>query len=207
MSQDISTTTSKLKLNGTVINKCWPVRRAMVVVIILLHALITINFAANWSQTHSSFIKNGQNFWTICLGLNNGHVASWEMGIPASMSSIITDFFMVCMAPQRIIHISSSLFQLKIWYCWMVWGRRWLVVLPPIPFLISATGKVFDLIYSLGISNLICSGEDHCSILSVLLHQCTRSCNILNALHTLSSGDDTMVHAAHHLPNFDGCRS
>ncbi len=66
-----------------------------------------------------------------------------------------------------------------------------------------ATGKVFNLIYSFGISNLICgSGKDHCSILSVLhQYQYTRSCNIpnnFNTLHILCLGDDTMVHAAHH---------
>ncbi len=40
--------------NGTVINKYWPIQRALVVIIILLHALITINFAANWSYNSSS---------------------------------------------------------------------------------------------------------------------------------------------------------
>ncbi|PBK94984.1 hypothetical protein ARMGADRAFT_910165, partial [Armillaria gallica] len=36
-----------------------------------------------------------------------------------------------------------------IWCCWMVWGRRWSIVLFPIVSLISATGKMTDLIYSL----------------------------------------------------------
>ncbi|PBK81483.1 hypothetical protein ARMGADRAFT_1171383 [Armillaria gallica] len=109
-------------------NKCWPIRRAMVVVIILLHALITINFATTWSRIHSSFIKHGQTFSAIYLGLNNSHAASWEIGIPASMSSIITDLYMI-------------------WCCWMVWGRRWLVVLPPVLSLISATVAKIILVY------------------------------------------------------------
>ncbi|PBK95002.1 hypothetical protein ARMGADRAFT_1164511 [Armillaria gallica] len=109
-------------------NKCWPIRRAMVVVIILLHALITINFAATWSRIHSSFIKNGHFFETVYLRLNNDHAASLEMGIPAFMSAIITDFYMI-------------------WCCWMVWGRCWLVVLPPILSLISATVAKITVVY------------------------------------------------------------
>ncbi|PBK58407.1 hypothetical protein ARMSODRAFT_1091220 [Armillaria solidipes] len=103
------------------INKCWPIRRAMVFAIILLHALITINFAANWSFLQSAFIENGQNFWTVALRLNSSTEAVyWETGITSSMSAMITDLYMI-------------------WCCWMVWGRRWLVVLLPTLSLISAT--------------------------------------------------------------------
>ncbi len=83
-------------VNGTVINKCWPIRRAMVIVIILLHALITINFSATWSYIHSAFIQNGQNFWTVYLKLNSADQAvTWEMGITASIGTILTDLYMV----------------------------------------------------------------------------------------------------------------
>ncbi|PBK81514.1 hypothetical protein ARMGADRAFT_778905 [Armillaria gallica] len=111
------------------INKCWPIRRAMVVVVILLHALITVNFAAAWSIIRSGFIENGQNFWTVYLKLaSETHVTYyWEAGIAASMSTILTDLFMI-------------------WCCRMVWGRRWLIVLLPILFLISATvSKIVDI--------------------------------------------------------------
>ncbi|KAK0238230.1 hypothetical protein EDD85DRAFT_952409 [Armillaria nabsnona] len=101
-------------------NKCWPIRRALVVVIILLHALITINFAANWLYICSAFIDNGKT--------------SLEAGIAASMSTILTDLYII-------------------WCCWTVWGRCWPAVLLPILSLISATGKVSDLIYSFHISN------------------------------------------------------
>ncbi len=47
----------------------------------------------------------------------------------------------------------------------MVWGRRWVVVLLPILSLICATGKVSDLIYSLDMTNLLCSDKNHYSIL------------------------------------------
>ncbi|SJL18465.1 uncharacterized protein ARMOST_22054 [Armillaria ostoyae] len=119
---------SKLKLNGTVINKCWPIRRGLVVVIILLHALITISFAANWSLLRSPFIEHGQNFWTVFSTFNNGTIAIFVVGgITSSLSTIITDSYMI-------------------WCCWMVWGRRWVVVLIPILFLISATVlKIIDI--------------------------------------------------------------
>ncbi|KAK0238211.1 hypothetical protein EDD85DRAFT_1005822 [Armillaria nabsnona] len=104
------------------INKCWPIRRAMVVVIILLHALITISFAVEWSFVHSEFVENGRSFWTVYLRLDKGPAQSVFLagGIASSISTILTDLYMI-------------------WYCWIVWGRRWVVVLLPILFLISAT--------------------------------------------------------------------
>ncbi|PBK67625.1 hypothetical protein ARMSODRAFT_1020621 [Armillaria solidipes] len=112
------------------INKCWPIRRAMVIVIILLHALITVNFSATWSYIHSAFIQNGQNFWTVYLKLNGADQAvTWEMGITASISAILTDLYMI-------------------WYCWMIWGRRWLVVLLPLLSLASAiVSKIMEIYY------------------------------------------------------------
>ncbi|KAK0203798.1 hypothetical protein DFS33DRAFT_832692 [Desarmillaria ectypa] len=111
------------------INKCWPIRRALVVVIILLHALTTVNFAAYLSYIHSSFIENGQSFSSMYLKLNGTNQATFlEMGIAAAMSTILTDLYMI-------------------WYCWMVWGRRRLVVLFPILFLISATVSKIIVIY------------------------------------------------------------
>ncbi|KAK0219978.1 hypothetical protein IW262DRAFT_1494158 [Armillaria fumosa] len=103
------------------INKCWPIRRAMIVVIILLHALITTNFAATWSCLHSAFIDDRNNFWTVFLKLNGAkQVVVWEMGVPASSSTILAELYII-------------------WYCWMVWGRRWPAVLLPILSLVSAT--------------------------------------------------------------------
>ncbi len=86
---------SKPKLNGTVINKCWQIRRGPVVVIILLHGLITINFAANWSSMHSVFIGNGKNFWTVFLTLGGLTQADLVANITSVMSTIITDLYMV----------------------------------------------------------------------------------------------------------------
>ncbi|SJL18483.1 uncharacterized protein ARMOST_22072 [Armillaria ostoyae] len=105
-------------------NKCWQIRCVLVVVIILLHALITIGFAADWSFVHSAFIEKGKGFWAAYLDLDDeGQAAFLVQSITASMSTIVTDLYMI-------------------WCCWMVWGRRWPVVLIPILSLITATGKV-----------------------------------------------------------------
>ncbi|KAK0192545.1 hypothetical protein F5146DRAFT_1190781 [Armillaria mellea] len=102
------------------INKSWPIRRAMVVVIVLLHVLITISFAATWSYIDSAFIVNGQSLWTVYLQLSSAtQVTYWETGIAASLSTIVADFYLI-------------------WSCWMVLGRRWPVLLLPTSSLASA---------------------------------------------------------------------
>ncbi len=87
-----------------VINNCWPIRRAPVVIIILLYTLIAIDFAGNWSMICSAFIKNEQNFWTVYLSLTNTHAATWVVDIAASISTILADLYMVCVIPLGIIH-------------------------------------------------------------------------------------------------------
>ncbi|SJK98367.1 uncharacterized protein ARMOST_01632 [Armillaria ostoyae] len=103
------------------INKCWRIRRATVVIIVLLHALITISFVAEWSYLLSAFIENGKNFWTVYSRLDGPAQSVYlAEGIASSMSTILADLFMI-------------------WCYWMVWGQCWLVVLPPILSLISTT--------------------------------------------------------------------
>ncbi len=96
---------SRLKLNGTVINKCWQIRQGPVVVIILLYALTTISIATNWSNFDSQFIKNGQNFWTVYTMINPLAIFLVE-SVTSSMSTIITDLYMVC-AIQWELYISA----------------------------------------------------------------------------------------------------
>ncbi len=82
----------------------------MVVVIIVLYALITVNFVASWSHISTAFILNGQSFWTVYLGFfGEAQTASWEEGIAAAMSTILTDLYMVCETLLGI-HISSPFF-------------------------------------------------------------------------------------------------
>ncbi|KAK0496107.1 hypothetical protein EDD18DRAFT_1168894 [Armillaria luteobubalina] len=51
----------------------------------------------------------------------------WESGIMATISTLLADIYII-------------------WCCWMVWGRRWVVVLLPTLSLISATmSKIFKL--------------------------------------------------------------
>ncbi|KAK0496166.1 hypothetical protein EDD18DRAFT_1353830 [Armillaria luteobubalina] len=126
------------------VNKRWPIRRAMVVIIIFLYCMITISFATDWQLVHSAFIDNGQTFWEVYTRLSiTAQAAYLEGGITSSMSTIVADL-------------------LIIWWCWMVWGRRWLAVLLPTLLLIAAivlriiqvyreyfntTLKIFSLLY------------------------------------------------------------
>ncbi|KAK0219981.1 hypothetical protein IW262DRAFT_1554463 [Armillaria fumosa] len=118
-----------ITLRNILINKRWPIRRAMVVVIMLLYALITIGFAADWPFLHSAFIDNGQSFWTVHLKLTSAAQATyWETGIAAFMSTLLADSYII-------------------WCCWMVWGRHWLVVLLSILFLVCAIVSRIVVIY------------------------------------------------------------
>ncbi|KAK0474983.1 hypothetical protein EDD18DRAFT_1219543 [Armillaria luteobubalina] len=102
------------------INKQWPIRRAPVLINILLYILITISFGVGWSTMHSAFIGNGQNSRTVYLKLNDIRAFYLETGITASASTSLADLYMI-------------------WCCWRVCGRRWLIILLPIIFLLSAT--------------------------------------------------------------------
>ncbi|PBK81508.1 hypothetical protein ARMGADRAFT_1039300 [Armillaria gallica] len=84
------------------INKCWPIRQVMVVVVILLYALITVDFATNMSYTCPAFIDNGNSFWTVYLKLSGkAQAAFWVESITASMSTIITDLYMLIIVPPQ----------------------------------------------------------------------------------------------------------
>ncbi len=109
MSQEHLLYETQAEINGIVINKCWSIRRAVVIIIILLHALTTIIFAANWSHIHFAFIENGQNYWTVYLIFQNINAAIWVLNIAASISTILADLYMVGEIPLGIIHISSPL--------------------------------------------------------------------------------------------------
>ncbi|KAK0436057.1 uncharacterized protein EV420DRAFT_1770374 [Desarmillaria tabescens] len=112
------------------INKCSPRHQAPVIIIILLHALTTISFAVTWSFICSTFIQNGQSFWTVFSKLDGVNRALYlEQGIAACMSTILADSYII-------------------WCCWMVWGQRWLIILLPILSLISATVlKIIEVYY------------------------------------------------------------
>ncbi|KAK0496123.1 hypothetical protein EDD18DRAFT_1106004 [Armillaria luteobubalina] len=92
----------------------------MVAIIIFLYCTTTASFATDWLLVHSAFIDNGQTFWEVYMRLSiTAQAAYLEGGITASMSTVVAD-------------------SLIIWWCWMVWGRRWLAILLPTLLLISA---------------------------------------------------------------------
>ncbi|KAK0189910.1 hypothetical protein F5146DRAFT_1224897 [Armillaria mellea] len=104
------------------INKRRLIQRSTVVMIVLLHALITFNFAVAWSYIHSAFIENGQSFRTVYSRLYGpAHAVFWETCVTATLGTILADLYMI-------------------WCCWMVWGQRWRFVLLPILSFISAIG-------------------------------------------------------------------
>ncbi|PBK89758.1 hypothetical protein ARMGADRAFT_313677 [Armillaria gallica] len=114
-------------------------RRVMVVAIVLLFIVTTINVSFNWSYISSGFIDNGQSFWSKYSVLVFSENIFLGMGITGAINTILADSIMI-------------------WRCWMVWGRRWLVVLPPILLLIS--GIVLKLIdtyqeYTAGSDNVL----------------------------------------------------
>ncbi|KAK0184747.1 hypothetical protein F5146DRAFT_1144863 [Armillaria mellea] len=106
---------------AAVMNKSQHIGRTMVVVIILLYIFTTINFSVNWSDMNSRFVRKGQSFWTKYLEASS-HTMMITVG-EGVMAAICTT-----LADSTII-----------WRCWIVWGRRWLSILPPVLLLISAT--------------------------------------------------------------------
>ena len=91
----------------TAINKCQPIRRALIVIIIVLYVLTTINFAATWLYIQRAFIDNGQSFWTEYLKLSVAQAAYLETGITSSMSTVLADLYMVRVTPLGIILINT----------------------------------------------------------------------------------------------------
>ncbi|PBK67617.1 hypothetical protein ARMSODRAFT_1086114 [Armillaria solidipes] len=100
-------------------------RQFMVAAMLLLFIVTTISVGFHWSYIISAFIDNSQSFWSrfsVLEDPQNGILLG--MGITGAISTIVADSTMI-------------------WRCWIVWGRRWPVVLPPILMLFS--GIVFKL--------------------------------------------------------------
>ncbi|KAK0192541.1 hypothetical protein F5146DRAFT_999719 [Armillaria mellea] len=96
-------------------------RQSKVIMVIVLHNLTTLNFAFNWSCRTSAFVRNGQTSMTVYQELNKAILVDpFGTRITASMCTIISNSH-------------------TIWCCWVVWQRRWIVVVLPALFLISGT--------------------------------------------------------------------
>ncbi len=88
-------------------NKTQPIRRAMVLVVVLLHIMTIVNFGLNWAYTDSMFIGNGSNFWTEYLFFSGSNMAlEVGMGATSAVCTILADFTMVRVL---IIRINISL--------------------------------------------------------------------------------------------------
>ncbi|PBK94935.1 hypothetical protein ARMGADRAFT_71756 [Armillaria gallica] len=120
--------------------------KVMVMVILSLYVLATIDFAFIWSIGRSAFTVNGGSFGTVFRTVNGPATATLATGITAVISAILADSTMI-------------------WRCWMVWGRRWSIVIVPISFLLFGIGfKMIDVLqrrvhatdYQLGVNLYSC---------------------------------------------------
>ncbi|KAK0205407.1 hypothetical protein DFS33DRAFT_764983 [Desarmillaria ectypa] len=112
-------------------NKCQPIGRAMIVVILILHVLAAIDFALYWSYIYTIFINHGQTLVDEYLVYSRpGNNLEIAMSITGIVSTICSDSAMI-------------------WRCWMVWGKRWPIVMLPILFLISGIVSKIIMTYKL----------------------------------------------------------
>ncbi|KAK0465972.1 uncharacterized protein EV420DRAFT_804413 [Desarmillaria tabescens] len=96
-----------------------PIGRAIVVIIILLHIGTTIDRALTWTYIHSLFVNHGQSLWIKYVFYQNpGMGITIGAGTAGAICTVLADSIMI-------------------WRCWIVWGRRWSVILPPVLLLVS----------------------------------------------------------------------
>ncbi len=90
-------------VNGTDMNKSQPIRRAMALIVVLLHTVTIFNFASCWAYVDSMFIDNGWNFWTVHLAYTSPSVVV-EVGMSATgaVCTILADSTMVRALPSWI---------------------------------------------------------------------------------------------------------
>ncbi|KAK0444693.1 hypothetical protein EV421DRAFT_1902758 [Armillaria borealis] len=91
-------------------------RNFMAFIIILLYISATIFLAFNWAYVIHAYIKSGETYVTVLQALGSSLQAQtfrWVSGITSGINTDIADAIMI-------------------WRCWIVWGRRWIVVILPI---------------------------------------------------------------------------
>ncbi|KAK0194506.1 hypothetical protein F5146DRAFT_439460 [Armillaria mellea] len=101
-------------------NKCIPVGRAMIVVLLILNVLATVDFALQWSYIRIIYIKHGERFAIEYLMYSSPDRVEIGISIISIISTVLVDLSMI-------------------WRCWMVLGKRWPIVVLPILSLISGT--------------------------------------------------------------------
>ncbi|KAG7448632.1 uncharacterized protein BT62DRAFT_718563 [Guyanagaster necrorhizus] len=102
----------------------------MSIVIGIIYVMATISLAFSWSFTRYAFIKNGETFWTVYQALINH-----------SRSLVATRVGMTVTSCIGTIFADATL----IWRCFVLWGRRWTTIVPPIVLLIcTITFKIIE---------------------------------------------------------------
>ncbi|KAK0218758.1 hypothetical protein IW262DRAFT_1297903 [Armillaria fumosa] len=92
-------------------------RYIMVLIVLALYILATVARGDDWAIIHYAFIDEGQNCYTIFLGLvgfgpmqtQNNQV----LDVTGCISTIIADCSLI-------------------WRCWNVWSHQWLVIIIPV---------------------------------------------------------------------------
>ncbi|KAG7451849.1 uncharacterized protein BT62DRAFT_1071059 [Guyanagaster necrorhizus] len=106
-------------LGNIFMNKDRPTGRGIVVTISLLHIATAINFGLDWVYIRTIFVKNGQSSWAEYVFYNSFDInLTVGMGTTGAICTVLADSTMI-------------------WRCWMVWGRRWQIILLPTLFLSS----------------------------------------------------------------------
>ncbi|PBK96997.1 hypothetical protein ARMGADRAFT_1077116 [Armillaria gallica] len=122
-------------------------RGFMLFTVLSLYILAVIDFAFNWSFTRTAFITDGQNFWSIFIAM----FGATSSRAPDYLVSSITGLISTVLADTALI-----------WRCWIVWGRRWVIVLIPILCTItSATIKSIQIYH--GLQDMVDSVSQDCA--------------------------------------------
>ncbi|KAK0222585.1 hypothetical protein EDD85DRAFT_960217 [Armillaria nabsnona] len=108
-------------LGNIFMTKSAPIRKAMIIIILLLYIFTTIDCGAIVTLTHSMFVNNAQSIVTEYL-------FSYSPRQSKRMVEDITSIICSVLAEATMI-----------WRCWTVWGQHCLPILLPILLLICAT--------------------------------------------------------------------
>ncbi|KAK0219465.1 hypothetical protein EDD85DRAFT_1029040 [Armillaria nabsnona] len=151
---------------------CQPIRRAMIVVIMILHVMAAIDFALRWLYICLIYIKHGQTFVNKYLWYFS--ISNFE--IPMDITGMV---FTIC--------ADSAM----IWRCWMVWGKRWPIVVLPILFLIFGIVSKTIMMYKQCIGITV-SSSAFIYLLMILylafVFATTLWCTLMAIFHILSVG-------------------
>ncbi|KAK0183912.1 hypothetical protein F5146DRAFT_1125994 [Armillaria mellea] len=95
----------------------------------LLQGIYIGMVAFTLSRMFCSFIHHGQTFSTVIMAFDGPSdmetLARVSTGISTCISTVVADSAMV-------------------WRCWIVWGRRWIIILLPLVFMVLGVGMMYS---------------------------------------------------------------